>query len=569
MFQLKSLKTILFSLLIGFSFFLFPNLINATEKLTFEIVEPYVISEENKNMLNEFLDLFEQKYSDYNYVLSQTDALDNGYMNLYYWEKSISNNINGIVLKNASNSTYSRAMLSLNNVASNVAYKQIGIFTSDNYINNRRHITNLLTTIKNDEDLPYSNYSSLVDNPLGRYLPFNDTSASKFALARSNIDNLNVYQGTSGFNASTYDIELIYYEKTLNIGDKIPFLLDTKPTITFGKNDIGKNTFINVEFSIFDTNKYIYEYSLYDTSNWTEISRNYFLKQVYQNGTMFVRILDRNTQEYVTSATFTFNNVFPGSENIENNNGTYEHENKTYSNYIRIPVSDIYDQEKNVWKRQQYIFVADSKNNTKPKIDFYIYEKDKEDVSQSNPIPLLVYLNKNIMDLKEYMEKVANSPNSNPDGYGGGFSLGGGSFGGGGGGGRFDDDEDTNSCTILPLTYEVEMDSFTHYLSLSLNFSTCQDLSTKTPADFTTEYIYIFYNGKLYKDEFEAIEDLFGPSDSNNIFDFFNSNKNMSSEIGSMLDNVWSYFKENKITSYILLLISGSLIIVLINGFNR
>ncbi len=132
----------------------------------------------------------------------------------------------------------------------------------------------------------------------------------------------NKWNGYNNNNNPVNYKEILYTDIEFRTNDEKTVVIERtvlKPTINYGQNDVGNSTYINIEFSIFDTSKFIYEYSLYDTNKWIEITNNYFLKQVTKDGTIFVRIRDRQTGEYVTSSSFYFDNVIKLVPSIDYN----------------------------------------------------------------------------------------------------------------------------------------------------------------------------------------------------------------------------------------------------------
>lgn len=68
---------------------------------------------------------------------------------------------------------------------------------------------------------------------------------------------------------------------------------------------------VNINFSIFDTDKYIYQYrtSFNNDQNWTTLQdNNYIFKSLY-NQTLYVRILQADNGELITSSTFSFTKI--------------------------------------------------------------------------------------------------------------------------------------------------------------------------------------------------------------------------------------------------------------------
>lgn len=175
----------------------------------------------------------------------------------------------------------------------------------------------------------------------------------------------------------------------------------------------------------------------------------------------------------------------------ESNEGTDE-----LGTYIRIPLSELYDSSLSKWKDWHRFFRVKNKDLT---YNFKIYYE--QEVSNLPQFPFSVYINNNLLDPKDYADKLANGSLSDANGYGGSMSIGGGSFGGGSGGGRFD------SCTFEdPLKYSSSLNSTSTYGVLILSTS-CSDLSNKLPTDFRTKAIRVYYDSLLYETVDDAIDD--------------------------------------------------------------
>lgn len=578
------MKKILFSLIIGFSIFLFPGMIKAfTIDANFKTVDYSELGSEEMNMLNEFFDYWDVNFPEYRYFAYATSKST---INIRYIK---TNQVSADGFKIVGTQYNSSASYLIYNFQT-VGFPNFGSYNIDITFDssNTGYIGNRLSQIKTiSNPSQFSNKNSitasnvLMSNSYGVDLT-NTFITQNYTLnfIRSNIDGINTYLGTDfsilGETTETDTYNLVYHGTQINEGDNVSYSFDSAPKVDItikGKEEHAGITLqytLELKFTKFDTDKYIYEYAIDSgsESSFIDISDKmqdgkyeYVFKQ---NGYIVARIRDRETGEYITSTTMNIVDI-----------DKFVYNNTIYNNYIKIPVTDIYDSTTGTWKTKQYVFMADKNYNLTPKIEFYFYLKDQEETESSNPVPLLVYVNNNILDIQEYIEKIASSPTSDPDGYGGGFGLSGGSFGGGGGGGRFDDEEDlTNACTVTPFSYNLNMNSFLHYATVTINFSQCQDLTGKTPDNFTTEYIYIFYNGKLYTDVYEAIDDnlidnTISGINTDNIFDYFNSFNNQNSDIKIIINDIWNELKKSQISTYILILISGTLIIVVINAINR
>lgn len=73
---------------------------------------------------------------------------------------------------------------------------------------------------------------------------------------------------------------------------------------------------VNINFSIFNTEKYIYQYrtSFNNDQNWTTLQENNYIFKSLYNQTLYVRILQADNGELITSATFTFTGITEDEE---------------------------------------------------------------------------------------------------------------------------------------------------------------------------------------------------------------------------------------------------------------
>lgn len=344
---------------------------------------------------------------------------------------------------------------------------------------------------------------SIIDNENYRYL---------ISFDRENWSSITIDEG----NSMTFNIKenKTVYVQVLNASDysmvtsatyTIDGIID-KPSIYYNIIDEEKvpkaekvyvvSKTLRTTFDIIDNDKYVYAYSL-DGENWKTIKLvngiNYFDLKFNQEETVRTRILDRNTGKLITSATFTVG----GITGYESSDGVI------YKNLLKIPISSLY--ENGVWKTYQFVFMSDTENTYN--YDIRIELVPFSNINDNNPIPLQIYMGQEISDIKEYQEKIQNSPTSDPDGYGGGFTMNGGTFGGGGGGGRFDENDIYHSCSTLPISESSTFKSKLNYKVVTILTNSCSDISSLTPSDFTTEYIYIYYNARMYESVEDAIDD--------------------------------------------------------------
>ena len=118
------------------------------------------------------------------------------------------------------------------------------------------------------------------------------------------------------FRASNYDIYHkdnitdLYFQKTSNniiFPYRIPEFLSFNAT-PITTNNVITSYIVRPEFSSFDTDNYIYQYS-FDNNKWLSLTENEQILRINNNSTIYVRVKDKNTNEYIDSATFTITNI--------------------------------------------------------------------------------------------------------------------------------------------------------------------------------------------------------------------------------------------------------------------
>lgn len=269
-------------------------------------------------------------------------------------------------------------------------------------------------------------------------------------------------------------------------------LVDSEKYVEYDREYYYSKTF-KIDFSSINNDKYYYEYSndLFENNIETIMltQNNFFQKTFTENGTFSVRIKDRTTNKTVSINTLTISEI-----------KAHQVENIIYKSMIKIPISDFYDSSTQKWK-SKVIFARGRKNNdTNIQLRF---EFENDELSNKEEFPILLYVDNDILNINDYMQKYTESPESNSSGFGGGLSLttenG---FGGGGGGGRFGD-----SCSSLPISYSRETYSKSKYLALKFLTNNCDDLTGKTPEDFKTKNIVVYYNATLFSSEEQILND--------------------------------------------------------------
>lgn len=66
---------------------------------------------------------------------------------------------------------------------------------------------------------------------------------------------------------------------------------------------------IKINFNIWDTEKYIYQYKLTGMEVWEDITENDFEYISYSNNTIYIQMIDKTTNESILNATYTFSNI--------------------------------------------------------------------------------------------------------------------------------------------------------------------------------------------------------------------------------------------------------------------
>lgn len=172
-----------------------------------------------------------------------------------------------------------------------------------NYTISFNHLTQLFTvTVKNMDGSIYSEFTTISSKTI------DNNYIKRFVLGCEYYSSTNKSLGFSGY------IDNLYISNTTSI--------DTAPTISITKESETKVTILdkeyikdftlNVEFSSIDNDKYLYMYKYGSSSEWSTITlteSNNFSKTFEENGTLYIRIIDRETQEQIVEDTFTISSI--------------------------------------------------------------------------------------------------------------------------------------------------------------------------------------------------------------------------------------------------------------------
>lgn len=113
-------------------------------------------------------------------------------------------------------------------------------------------------------------------------------------------------EGDFGYNDG------ILYDKSKITTPTVSITKESETTVTIDDETFISSVTLNIEFSSIENDKYFYLYKYGSNSDWSTITltnSNSFTKTFNINDTLYVQILDKITQETVSSATFTINQI--------------------------------------------------------------------------------------------------------------------------------------------------------------------------------------------------------------------------------------------------------------------
>lgn len=306
------MKKLLISLTILFSLFLGINSVNAkTETATYTftsdknaIINTYNMTQEEiesytatykvatdkitSRIAKEFIQLreyYETNYkNEYDYYIIVDDLnYSGGYFKLFVFNEDSINQKIGEMLN--SRSYYNILAISFFELSAN-SYKY---FYLDN--NSKFNIS--------------SSTSNYYVSSGGKTNTFDINYQSTYYETNYNIDIKLSSTGSNNlvYDSFTYDSKVYYSNDFLfntMTSNELNRLKEDKPKINISLIDKQEEfEKINVNFSAFNTDKYIYYYSI-DRENWIDILENDYKYTSYINGTLYVMILDK--QEFIESA---------------------------------------------------------------------------------------------------------------------------------------------------------------------------------------------------------------------------------------------------------------------------
>lgn len=160
--------------------------------------------------------------------------------------------------------------------------------------------------------------------------------------------NIKFYFNSNQYQKGTYAINSFIYEgQTYTVGDLIyenGSFAGSKPTISFSKTENKENNHVtsvdvNIKFSIIDNDKYIYQYKQNELDGWVTYQFNdtdNFTLNYEKNDILYVRVLDKNTFEEITTSTYNISSLLPYLVLKHDDNSDCYVDNKQVCDNIRV-----------------------------------------------------------------------------------------------------------------------------------------------------------------------------------------------------------------------------------------
>ena len=275
------------------------------------------------------------------------------------------------------------------------------------------------------------------------------------------------------------------YNKTFDILDIIPIAefneVKKNTSIDFNGNEYVSSIDFLISFNVFNEKyKYYYGYESDDITN--EITENNKIINVDHNCNLYVKIT-KDDQVYYYSLTVTGieNNVT--SEDVEFSHTGKDGTEKKYNKLLKIPVSKFYDKKNNTWKDYNLTFLSKEMNSVES--NFYITLHSNK--TSGIDLPLLVSFRENIDDITVEHSTIKDLADSINQDILNGVDIAKSSV--------------DNKCQIsnLPIEKDVFNDNSTYYNKIMFYVTQCDFLKNKTLDDIKNDYIYVYYNARIYE----------------------------------------------------------------------
>lgn len=359
------------------------------------------------------------------------------------------------------------------------------------------------TTVNNDISLYYSNKFDVGFGYFSYYNSgdvFNTHNINKNIWSYSPSDSSNTYltNDTISTNNNNYFLDKngeIFITPTIDISLK-EYIYGEKLNI----NETGDSTNIKgakmeVSFSSFNTDKYKYHYKI-NNSNWidiTSVTDNKSLIEVNENGTFIVEITDLE-DNYIASSTF----VITGLTTLEGlkEDGDYilkddNNNNLNYTHRLKIPIS-YFKNSSEGWKNYKFYFMSKDIENKESNV--YVTLEDNGSHTREFKFNVLLAENSNNLDDLDMLNKKVNAESY--DLYEKNYKY------------NF---ENLKYYTKLPYYKTIVNDSPSNINLLVINTESLSNSyyldanqyhegKTLNISDFSTRYVVIYYNARLYED---------------------------------------------------------------------
>lgn len=432
--------------------------------------------------------------------------------------------------------------------------------------------------------------------------------------------NIKFYFNSNQYEKGKYAINSFIYDgKTYTVGDLIyesGSFVGNKPTITFSKTENTENVNdtelvtsvdLNVKFSSIDNEKYIYRYKILPSENWTTMtltSKDNFDIHLTSNTSVVVEILDLETKEIVTSATYTIDSIYDIDVSISitkkedlnciaNYNNTqvetcanldiyfsyinfdkyyYQYSIDNGNNYIDIKSDDIKNNIFNYILNNEYLIVRviDKTTKVEKAINTYTFSKFQEipkepyinfeiyytfDMCAEDEIGTTICVNyemmksdkfneidKNKVEIKNMSATLFVKIYNYNENY------------------NYYYYDDTGGCIKITKSL-LKNDGYSYYytsIDLYSNVQVTVDIHDENN-NYLKSYTYTvngFENEKketTFESMLEKIKSIF--KNDNNIFDYFNT--------------IYTKLRDSKIGTYLYFVIISSIILLIINALQR
>lgn len=420
----------------------------------------------------------------------------------------------------------------------------------------------------------------------------NDYGGSLYTFNESNLANdysLTIYEDyywSEGMTVMTYDESkgystLYYGEYSLDSNPTIDITKESETTVTILEKEYITDVTLKIDFGSIDNDNYLYMFKYGIDSEWETIKLSQstsFTKTYSTNDTLYVQVMDRNTNEVLTTSTFGINSI-----------------NYDYTPYITIeeitPDACILDEyiicqalqiNSHIvdFDRYSFIVIDHTQNTTEEIKEMTVYKTYY--VNSTIEVRIVDNTTGEVLEIESFGIKTISEDTSN---------LG---------------QHITYSCKFAKYGtnylcdyyfYNYNQDSYRYYYRTStsnfvelnigygdiwfdkhlLNFYSIKDglakLQEVSYNKNTTVYFEIIDKETeevIYTATFKINYDLqLENADKKDIFDIFKDFNNDNSTIKTLIDNIWTSLKGSTIYEYILILIVGALIVIIIKAANR